>query len=311
MKKSIHQLFEEFIYEAQFAKRVRAETIQGYKNTFQLFKKLTPDLTLDSINTHSVVRFFKLLQERKRIVGKGQIRCGVKKSTIATYWCKLNVYFEWLTSNGYIKENPFKEMKYPAPSYEDKKYLRKEDVEKILSSIHLTQTENILLFKRNLVLFSLLLFCGLRREEVMLLQIRDINLIQKQLTIRSESSKSGKTRLIPLHSSTLMHLKDYLNERKKYTTPYLIVSNRRDDKLTHNGLKHLVDKVQRNSGVKFHLHQFRHTFAVNFLKTTNNIFKLKLILGHQDIRVTMAYLRCLPTSELRGDLEAMSIDSFI
>jgi hypothetical protein len=34
--------------------------------------------------------------------------------------------------------------------------------------------------------------------------------------------------------------------------------------LTADGLKHLVEEVKHPLGVKFHLHQFRTTFAVNF-----------------------------------------------
>ncbi len=311
MKKDLQQLFEQFIYESEFVRKIRPETLRGYTQAYKTFEKLTPDLSLDHLHTSTIINFFRNLQERKRIVGKETINTGVKKSTVATYWTKLNAFFTWLTRNGYLNENPFQGMKFPSPSYEDKKYLHKEEIEKILTAIHIHHNDNILLLKRNLVLIHLLLFCGLRKEEVMLLQVRDIDFVLKMITIRSETSKSGKTRLIPLHSSTSMYLKDYLKERKEYTTPYVIVSNNCDDRLTYQGLKHLIAKIKRVSGVHFHLHQFRHTFAVNFLRSTNDIYKLKTILGHKDIRVTTLYLRCLPPEELRGDIEAMNIDNFI
>ena len=85
----------------------------------------------------------------------------------------------------------------------------------------------------------------------------------------------------------------------------------RDDRSSYDGLKHLVSTVICRSGIRFHLHQFRHTFAVNFLKSSNNIAKLKQLMGHKDIRMTMVYLRCLPTNEMRGDIENMSIDSLM
>lgn len=311
MRKNLQQLFEEFIYECEFVRKIRAETLRGYYQSFKTFVKLTPDVSVDNIDSSTIVSFFKLLQERRRVVGKGTIKTGIKKSTAAAYWSKLNAFFTWLTMKGYLSESPFKGMKYPSPTYEDKKFLHKEEVEKILTAIYINHNENILLLKRNLILFHLLLFCGLRKEEVMLLQVRDIDLERKMLTIRSETSKSGKARQLPIHSTTLMHLKDYLKERKQYTTPYIIVSNSRDDKLSYDGLKHLINKIRISSGVPFHLHQFRHTFAVNFLRATNNIFKLKDLLGHADIRVTTLYLRCLPPEEMRGDIEALNIDNFL
>ncbi len=308
MRKSLQQLFQEFMYECEFARKSRPETLRGYRQTFEIFIKLLPDVSLEFLTPSTITHFFKILQERKRIVGKGIVKTGVKKSTVATYWSKLNNFFEWLRMKKYISVNPFSEMEYPTPVYEDRKFLRKEDVEKIITAIH-NHSGSLFLLKRNLVLFYILLFCGLRREELLLLQLRDIDIERRILTVRAETSKIPRTRYVPLHSQVILYLKDYLRERKHLTTPYLIVSSMRDDGLSYDGLKHLVCKLNRLSEVRFHLHQFRHTFAVNFLKGSNNIAKLKQLMGHKDIRMTIVYLRCLPTSEMRADIECMSIDT--
>lgn len=308
MKKGLESCFAEFIYEAEFVKKVRTETLRGYKNSFTLLLKIIPGLSIESLHASTVIEFFKILQERNRVVGKGIIKRGVKKSTVATYWSKLNVFFDWLRTNGYIKLNPFSNLPYPSPQYDDRKFLTKVEIEKIISAVHLHHDNNILILKRNLALFYLLLLCGLRREELMLLQIRDIDFERKILTIRADTSKSGKSRQIPLHSSLIMYLKDYLMTRKRFTTPFLIVSSAKDEKLSYEGLKHLVEKIKQYSGVPFHVHQFRHTFAVNFLNSSNNIAKLKQLLGHKSISMTLVYLRNLPVDEMRSDIETMSID---
>jgi integrase/recombinase XerD len=59
------------------------------------------------------------------------------------------------------------------------------------------------------------------------------------------------------------------------------------------------------------VHQFRHTFAVNFLNQGGDIAKLKQLLGHRDIRMTSAYLRCLPTSAMRTNVESISLDTLL
>jgi len=309
--KNIQQLFQEFIWECEFSRKLRPETLKGYRDVFNTFNRLTPDLQLADINTFTLTTFFKALDERKRVVGRGTIKVGVKKSTIATYWSKLNSFFHWLEKKQYISANPFKEMKYPAPVYEDKQFLKKEEVEKIFAAIYTHHNDNLLILKRNILLFNILLFCGLRREELMFLQIRDFDLERKLVTIRSETSKSGIIRRIPLASSVITILKDYLIQRKKYTTQFLFVSSTADKQFSYDGMKHLVANLNGFSGVKFHLHQFRHTFAINFLKQSNNVYKLKQLMGHKDIRMTAVYLRCLPTNEMRGDIERMSIDSLI
>lgn len=310
MKTTLQQLFEEFKIESEYVKKVRPETMRGYAQSFQLFIKLLPEITVDTLSSNTVARFFKILQERKRVVGKGIVKIGVKKSTIATYWKNLNVFFEWLVTRNYLLTNPFKGMRSPLPVYEERKYLKKEEIERIIVAI-LMHHNNILVLKRNLALFYILLFCGVRRQELLSLKVRDIDFERKVVTIQGDSSKSGRTRHIPLHSSVIMHLKDYLKARNDFKSEYLFVSYSRDERLTINGLVHLIQKLRYWSGVEFHLHQLRHTFAINFLHASNNIAKLKQLLGHKNISMTLIYLRCLPINEIRGDIENMAIDTLL
>ncbi|MDB4921216.1 site-specific integrase [Mucilaginibacter sp.] len=307
----IHELFQQFIWECEFSQKLRPETIRGYTDVFSLFVKIIPDIQLTDLTSITITNFFKILNERKRIVGKGKIKVGVKKSTVATYWGKLNSFFNWLEKHQHIEANPFSDMKYPKVTYEDKRFLKREEVEKIFAAIYVHHNNNLLILKRNLALFNILLFCGLRREEVILLQIRDIDLERKTITIRAETSKSSMSRSLPLTSTVITTLKDYLKERKHYTCQHLFVSSTSDKRFTRDGLKHLVRMLNTASKVRFHLHQFRHTFAINFLKQSSNLFSLKQLMGHRDIRMTAVYLRCLPVDEMRSDIEKMSIDGLI
>lgn len=293
MKKTIQQLFDEYVYECEFVQGLKPQTLRGYRQNFKTLLKIMPDLSLESLTGYNMIAFFKILQERNRIVGKGIIKTGVKKNTIATYWSKFNPFFEWLARNGKIDQNPFKGLKRPTARYEEKQFLKKEEIEKILTSI-ITHSDSVFLLKRNLVIFYTLLFCGLRRGELTLLQISDIDFQRKMLTVRAETSKVARARQVPLHPKLIMYLVDYLVERKKYTNPYLLVSAYRDSRLTNEGLDSLITNLNTFSGVKFHAHQLRHTFAVNFLKSSNNIAKLQQLLGHMDVSMTLQYLRCLP-----------------
>ena len=309
--KDIQQLFQEFIWECEFSQKLKPKTVKCYQNVFFLFNKHTTDPHLSDISTATVTRFFKILDQRKRVVGKGMIKLGIKKSTVASYWSKLNSFFGWLERHNHIAANPFRQMKYPTPNYDDKQFLKRGEIEKIFTAIYIHHGNNLLILKRNIALFNILLFCGLRKAELLSLQIRDLDIDRKLLTIRSETSKSGTIRRIPLTSQVITVLKDYLAQRKKYTTQYLFVSRIQDREFSVDGLNHLVVKLNRVSNVRFHLHQFRHTFAINFLKQSNNVFKLKELLGHKDISMTAVYLRCLPVDELRGEMEKMSIDVLI
>lgn len=310
MRKNIDQLFDEFMQECEFVRRVRKETLRGYAQSFVLFKKIIPDLTPETLTVQTVTQFFKTLEQRKRTIRNGKVVYGIMKSTVRTYWSKLYTFFEWLYVHKHIVQNPFRHIRRPSVVWDDIKYLKKESIERIFSALHNPTTTNTLLVKRNLAMFYVLLFCGLRREELLLLQVRDVDIERKMLTVRAENSKIPRTRHIPLHSTALMYVKDYLKERRMQVSAFLFLS-KQNKELSMNGLTTIIQSLRKRTGVQFHLHQFRHTFAMNFLKSSNNIVKLKQLMGHSDIRMTLVYLRCMPIHEMRADVEGMRIDDFI
>lgn len=311
MSKSIEQLFEEFLFECEFIRKNKPKTLKEYRATFKLFLKLQPGLSLQTINETSFYNFFRILSDRQRIVGKSIQKSAIQKSTVATYCYKLRPFFHWLVSNSHITDNPLSRIKIPSPKYENKRFLNKNEIEKLIAAIHLSAGNNILILKRNLLIFHILFFCGLRREELLQLQIRDIDLANRLLTVRNETTKTGLSRSIPMHSQLLMLLNDYIKQRRGNLSPHLLLSNKNAGRFTSHGLKHLEAKLKASSGVSFSVHQLRHTFAVNFLNTNNNIAKLKQLLGHSSITTTLIYLRCLPPKEMRKDIENLSIDSFV
>jgi len=58
----------------------------------------------------------------------------------------------------------------------------------------------------------------------------------------------------------------------------------RDDRLNYDGLKQLVTALVQPSGVTFCLQQFQYSFAMNFLKSSNNIAELKQLMGLTNIK---------------------------
>lgn len=314
-ERNLKELFEEFINIQKFTKCLRPETLRGYRQIVDTFMRMMPEVIMPSdITTSTIVDFYRKLQTRTRIIGKDTEKTGVRQSTILTYRQKTRLFFEWLKNNGYIAINPLNKIPFPKVVYEDIRYLTKDEVNRIFTAILLNPQKNPLVQKRDILMFYILLYCGIRKSELQGLEIRDFDLNAKMLTVRGEISKSKISRRIPLHPTTIFHLKDYLKERSRCKTPFLLVSGNADRGLSSHGLKHWVKRMIKISGVKFHLHRFRHTFATNFLNSThtnNNIIKLKELLGHKDIKMTLVYLRGLPATQMSSDIENLSIDNLI
>jgi len=311
MRKKIDKLFDEFLIEYEYSAKLSPETIRGYKNTFKLFRKLMPTTETNTLTKITMIEFFKELETRDRIVGKNKHVKGVKSSTVATHRSKLHKFCVWLKQNKVIDDDPFEGMQYPKVEYEDKKFLKSDEIDKIFNALYTVGWQNNFIKKRNIAIFTTFLFTGLRKSELLGVKVSDIDIERKMLRVDPRSSKSKRERLVPLNRKLLLSLKDYWEERKKLnrTTPYFFVSSNRDDGLKHIGLKHMVERLKEGSGVNFHVHRFRHTFAVNLVNQGVDIAKLKQLLGHRDIRMTASYVRCLPTSMLSADLESLTFDN--
>jgi len=264
-------------------------------------------LTVERLN-----EFFVRICKRERIIGKNTKKIGLTISTIHTYGRKLNAFFEWLVLREFFPENPLDKIKLPRPEYTDSRALRKVEVEKILAAVTL-RSYNSLILRRDNAIVSALLFCGIRAGELVALQVRDVDLIKQTITIRGETSKSKKTRILHIHPTFMLHLREYFAERIKhrYRTPSLFVSNNVDSGLTKEGMKHWVKRMIEKSGVKFHLHRFRHTFATSLGNEGVSPLKIQKLMGHADIKMTMVYLRSLMAEDMEDDINKLSIDNLM
>lgn len=306
----LQQLFESYLSECEYSKQLRPQTLKSYREVFLTFQKIMPEIkNANELYPYMMNTFFKRLKTRKRIVGKNTLRVGVKTSTIKTYYNKLLAFFRWLERNSFIEQTLTDNIvKPPEPVYEDERALTQEEISKIIASISLNTTDNMFAYKRDLLIISLFVYTGIRRRELLSLRIQDVKFEQRVLFINGKTSKSTKSRCIPLHPILIMQLKVYLKDRKKsYSNcDALIVSIRHDTPFTQYGLKHWVNRYRKLSGVRFHVHQMRHTFACSLARVNADITTIMKALGHSTIRMTQRYLRSINTEESRSYIEQLS-----
>lgn len=122
-------------------------------------------------------------------------------------------------------------------------------------------------------LFGLFATTGLRLSEALNLRLADVSLDEALLTIRD--AKLGKTRLVPLHTSTTRVLADYLRRRQAFfarpISSYVFVSrtgNRLDQAHVHRTFYALSRQIGLRGPQASHgprLHDLRHRFAVRVL----------------------------------------------
>ena len=158
-------------------------------------------------------------------------------------------------------------------------------------------------------LIGLLATTGLRIGEALRLDRRDFDTSEGVLRIRE--SKFGKSRLVPLHTSTVEALERYDHTRQRLlpdpSTDSLFVSLRGTRVIyqivwpTHRMLCELAG-VGAGSTVTPRVHDHRHSFAVKTLlgwyqdgvDVPSRISWLSTYLGHREPRYTYHYLSAAP-----------------
>ena len=159
-------------------------------------------------------------------------------------------------------------------------------------------------------LFGLMAVTGMRISEVIRLDHADVDLKQGLLAVRL--TKFSKSRLIPLHPSTVKKLKRYLHRRDElYPRPLtarFFLSNQ-GTPLTDCMVRWTFVKLSRQIGLRKvgdsygpRLHDLRHRFAVTTLlhwyrtgvDVEQRLPVLSTFLGHAHVTDTYWYLSAIP-----------------
>lgn len=117
---------------------------------------------------------------------------------------------------------------------------------------------------------------GIRISELVSITPNDILADEEQLIIRG---KGNKIRNVDIPSDLIMLLESYLKGKK-------IRKNSRIFKLTTRAIRYRVKKIAGTNP-----HSFRHTYAINLLRTTGNIRYVQKQLGHKTLATTQIYLQ--------------------
>jgi integrase len=166
-------------------------------------------------------------------------------------------------------------------------------------------------------LFGLLSVTGLRIGEALSLQIEDVDLNAGILTVRN--TKFGKSRLIPLHHTTISVLSEYLLQREVFLGGHKILYwfvNKLKKQLTYSCVRYHFIKLLQSITIdchvgkrRPHIHDLRHYFArsvlLNWYRDGLDIERslptLSTYLGHVETRDTYWYLSACP--ELMGTVQ--------
>jgi site-specific recombinase XerD len=276
----IEILVQEFCDYSVSIKGFARKTIQRYKHVLRYYSRFAHVTRLDEVNHENVRSLFYY----------GRIERKWTTNTFLHYHKTLKVFFRWCIKQRYLQYDPLAEIEVPKLEKRLPSKLTKQESLRLLEITYNFPYEYKFLRYRNHAIFSMFIFAGLRKQELLRLTLVDVDIENRSIFIKQ--GKGNKDRVIPISHTLAQILQRYLQERKRLnkTCPEFFTSLNRNLGFTESGLKRLVSQMNTASGLTFGVHKLRHTFATLMLEGGCDIYSLSKMMGHSDIKTTTIYL---------------------
>ncbi len=271
---------------------------------FTHFLRLEKSLSINSIKAYNtdLKKLLQYLEFSGTICGPEEVTQEIIKGFIkwindlqmsprtqARVISGLKAFFRFLLLEERIKEDPTALIESPKISRSLPDVLSLEEIDKIEASIDLSKADG----HRNKAIIEVLYGCGLRVSELIELRISDINLKMGYLKVRG---KGDKERYVPIGSSAVKEIKNYLSQRNTLTnisdeSKDILFLNRRGKNLTRVMIYTITKNLALKAGISKNVspHTFRHSFATHLIEGGADLRAVQEMLGHESILTTEIY----------------------
>lgn len=140
-------------------------------------------------------------------------------------------------------------------------------------------------------IIALLYSSGIRRGELIHLQLKDID--SQRMVIRINLGKGNKSRDVLLSANALKLLRQYYKLHFPKPIKYVFEGGGKPGApYSASSIRNIIKKAARKVGIRkgVHIHTLRHSFATHLLEQGSNLKLIQRLMGHQSLRSTMVYL---------------------
>jgi integrase/recombinase XerD len=280
----------EFLRAKRMA-RCRPNTIDSYESVGDKFARYFADFeTLTPFSDHPEL-ILDFLEETWP---------DVDPNTLQQRFAVVASFFDWANRADRIDRNPMGKIERP-------RRRRKEATRPRISEVHLSQLISAQPSMRDASALMLLGRLGLRREDLRMLQLKDIDLATDE--IRLHHAKGGKEAVLPLAFRSVREtLYLHLQERGGQADEYLLYPwNTRGKPLSTAGIDNWFKKcLERSELTNYTMHQLRHAAIDEVRRQTHDIEVARQLARHSNVAITQTYLHST-VEDLRAALEGMEV----
>ena len=223
---------------------------------------------------------------------------GIEPSARSRKLSAIKSFFKYLTvRTKQLQENPVADLEYPKLKKSLPKYLTMSQASALLQAV---SGQNA---KRDYAILMLFLNCGIRRSELVGLNISDI--YEDRIRV---VGKGNKERFVYFGTPCRKAIDVYLTERNKMTLTdnRALFGSRNGNRISVTAVHRLVDKALLKAGLdttQFSAHKLRHTAATMMLSGGVDVKTVQEVLGHENLNTTQIYTH-IENTELKLAAEA-------
>ena len=294
-------LIEEFLIDLEVKGRAET-TIKNYKSKLTHYSKFfkAQNIMPLEIKKGDINKYVLSLVEQKQ-----------QNSSINIAISRIKKLFDYVVEEKMLDENPIVYTQRPAQK-KVIKILNEKQINLLLQEVQRVAPYPII-NQRNLVIFMMLIDCGMRIIEIQNLNESDI--LKNQIIIRN--SKFNKDRVVALSPILrreiikYRRMKDKYYQNKDYDREAFFISYqlcRLQAKAIWPIMKAVKDKCDIDDDIRFSPHTLRHTYAYMQIKNGLDIHTLSINMGHYSVAMTERYLTTLTSdSFLEKSLKASNL----
>lgn len=252
-----------------------------------------------NIDTSEVFDFLSYLANDRALNPESNMtEYGISASARARKLSAIKSFYKYLTvRTKQLSENPVAELEYPKLRKSLPKYLTMEQSAALLKSVSGPNE------KRDYAILMLFLNCGIRRSELVGLNINDV--YEDRIRV---IGKGNKERFVYFGSACRKAIDAYLIERKEkvLSDNRALFGSRDNNRISVTAVHRLVKKALLQAGLdpdQYSAHKLRHTAATMMLSGGVDVKTVQEVLGHENLNTTQIYTH-IENTELKVAAEA-------
>jgi len=254
---------------------------------------------VESITTSEVFDFLSYLaNDRPLNPDSPYTEYGIESPARSRKLSAIKSFYKYLTvRTKQLQENPVADLEYPKIRKSLPKYLTMSQASALLQAVSGQNS------KRDYAILMLFLNCGIRRSELVGLNLSDV--YEDRIRV---IGKGNKERFVYFGAACHKAIEAYMEERNKVvlTDNRALFGSRNGNRISVTAVHRLVDKALIKAGLdstQFSAHKLRHTAATMMLSGGVDVKTVQEVLGHENLNTTQIYTH-IENTELKIAAEA-------